>query len=150
MTLKQRIPATLSQQLLFIPGRVKLAYLVAVLRRFLSFDPGAFGSKSDTGEEEELMSALAGSKRRTDLREKKRKHKRSKKGQEAELDALLAKSSEMEGAINKSVMIFIGSCQRCAEIAPTLTEMGVDCVALHSLLPPTTVQTTGISSTIPR
>jgi ATP-dependent RNA helicase DDX49/DBP8 len=138
LTHTQRIPSQLKQELLFIPGRVKLAYLVAVLRNFLGLgESNPSGKKSDKDSEEfDLIADLTGKKssKHQKLDKKKKGGKWSKSDAANGLEQLLRGGNGDRENSRKSAIIFVGSCQRCAEISTTLIELGIDCVALHSLL----------------
>ena len=45
------------------------------------------------------------------------------------------KPSSQSKLLSSSIMIFVGTCRRCQEIAEILIELGIDCVALHSMMP---------------
>ena len=46
-----------------------------------------------------------------------------------------SKPSSQSKSLSSSIMIFVGTCRRCQEIAEILIELGIDCVALHSMMP---------------
>lgn len=123
----QRIPAQLKQQYLFIPAQVKMCYLVGLLRKLLEPPEGLLGDDDNSGK-----------KKKKDKKEKKRKFN---KNQEDDLiEGLLAQRSSSTSSSSSStspisVIIFAGSCKRCQETAEVLLAMGIDCVALHSVMP---------------
>jgi ATP-dependent RNA helicase DDX49/DBP8 len=110
LTKQQKIPSNLQQEYLFIPGRVKLAYLMAFLSKVFNT---------------ELM--------RTQTGDKKKMNKKSKrlKSDDANIELLL---SEKEPINSSSVIIFVGSCERCQEVHEILSQLKFDSVALHSLM----------------
>lgn len=109
LTTDQLIPETLVQQYLFMPTQVKMCYLVAVLRNIIN------NAEEDTTIDVENHDS------------KKRKGKKSK--------GKSINSSIQSKLLTSSIMIFVGTCRRCQEISETLLELGIDCVALHSMMP---------------
>ena len=116
-------PAALSLEYLFMPAQVKLSYLVQSLRVLLKLDH----------------------RDKDKLEAKAQKQPKGKRGKAAVAAAALAAAAESDSDSEaedgtglrrraRSAIIFTGSCQRCQEVAQVLLELGVDCVALHSLL----------------
>jgi ATP-dependent RNA helicase DDX49/DBP8 len=122
LTSEQRIPAQLVQQYVFIPAQVKLSFLAAVLQKILKKNLKKKGDNEDEGGE-------GGEESWTMMKKSTNKNKRKKNNHEpAEDDAAAAKNS------SSSIIIFVGSCRRCQEVAEILNELGIDCVALHSMM----------------
>ena len=128
LTTGQKIPEQLVQQYLFMPAQVKMCYLAGVLRNLLDIggDDDEEGGKRD--------------KKNSKKKGKKGGYKGGKKGgfqdQDAEVEALLQKGRDADarGDSSMGIIIFVGTCRRCQEIAEVLLELGVDCVALHSMM----------------
>jgi ATP-dependent RNA helicase DDX49/DBP8 len=114
LTVKKKIPANLSQEYLFMPQRVKLAYLVSVLQKIIATHTA--DTAEETSYEEILNEVTSGSGNKNN-----RKRRRET-------------SSIESNRLNFSVMIFVGSCKRCQEISETLNELSISCLALHSLI----------------
>ena len=116
LTADQPVPEMLVQQYLFMPTQVKMCYLVAVLRSIID------KAEEDPEGNEVSKSVLA-------LKEEKFKGKNKKSKSKS------AKPSNQSKLLSSSIMIFVGTCRRCQEIAEVLMELGIDCVALHSMMP---------------
>jgi ATP-dependent RNA helicase DDX49/DBP8 len=99
--LTPKIPAGLKQEYIFMPSRVRDAYLLTTIRTLMSNG----GRSRDTKGEK----AWSGKQRAND-------------------------SDDEESAKARSTIIFVSSCERAALVSNILTEVGVDNVALHSLL----------------
>lgn len=108
LTTDQRIPTQLLQQYLFVPAQIKVCYLMAVLQKVLN------------------LSSVLDSSEKSGGRGNTGKRKRS-----GDQDAGDTKNGTVPAS---SIIIFVGTCRRCQEIAEILTELGVDCVALHSMM----------------
>eukprot|EP01039_Chlorochromonas_danica_P000483 gene483-522_t len=105
LTKERKVPLTADQRYLFIPAKVKLCFLAAVLRRFLHPE-----------------NSLASEKGKEKVVKKKGKRPREVQGEEVPEE-------------KKSLcIVFVQSCQRCLEISLTLQAMDIECVALHSML----------------
>lgn len=115
LTSDQPVPETLVQQYLFMPTQVKMCYLVAVLRSIIGK-----AEENSLLEEETSLSFL----KEENVKGKSRKSK-----------SKIAKPSSQSKLLSSSIMIFVGTCRRCQEIAEILIELGIDCVALHSMMP---------------
>jgi len=126
LTSEQRIPAQLVQQYLFIPAQVKLSFLAAVLQKILKKNL----KKKEDNEGEEGGGGGEESWTMTKKKTNKNKRKKNNHALEPEDDdnAAAAKNS------SSSIIIFVGSCRRCQEVAEILNELGIDCVALHSMM----------------
>ena len=115
LTTDQPVPETLVQQYLFMPTQVKMGYLVAVLRSIIDK-----AEEDSSAKEESSLSFLNEEKFKG-----KSKNSKTKK----------TKPSSQSKLLSSSIMIFVGTCRRCQEIAEILIELGIDCVALHSMMP---------------
>jgi ATP-dependent RNA helicase DDX49/DBP8 len=115
LTSEQAVPEMLTQQYLFMPTQVKMCYLVAVLRCIIDRAEEALNTEDDSA-------ALF---RQHDKFKGKNKKQKSKSAQPSSQSKLLS----------SSIMIFVGTCRRCQEISEILLEVGIDCVALHSMMP---------------
>ena len=115
LTTDQPVPEMLVQQYLFMPTQVKMCYLVAVLRSIIDK-----AEENSEGNEETSLSFL---------KEEKFKGKKKKSKSKS------AKPSAQSKLLSSSIMIFVGTCRRCQEITEILMELGIDCVALHSMMP---------------
>jgi ATP-dependent RNA helicase DDX49/DBP8 len=134
LTVKQRLPAKLLQQYLFVPSQVKLCYLVGVIRAVIEEQQKALedadsddeaGTKSSSAALEivkEFMESGGSKKRGFSQSKKNSKPKRQKN------NTLTIKPT------SSSIIIFVGSCRKCEEIAGILQELSIDCVSLHSML----------------
>mmetsp|Transcript_35102 Transcript_35102/g.33356 ORF Transcript_35102/g.33356 Transcript_35102/m.33356 type:complete len:520 (-) Transcript_35102:42-1601(-) len=107
------VPETMIQQYLFMPAQVKMCYLVAVLRSIID---QAEENAENNDEKPNLIT------------EDKFSFKKKKKSK-------AAKPSNQSKVLEHSIMIFVGTCRRCQEISEILMELGIDCVALHSMMP---------------
>mmetsp|Transcript_2208 Transcript_2208/g.5891 ORF Transcript_2208/g.5891 Transcript_2208/m.5891 type:complete len:393 (+) Transcript_2208:165-1343(+) len=106
--LTPRIPAGLKQEYIFMPSRVRDAYLLTTIRNLLSNGGRAKDSKG--------RHAWRGG----------RKVFLSKGGDSNDDDADEGKA--------RSTIVFVATCERAALVSGILTEVGVENVALHSLL----------------
>lgn len=97
---RPKIPAGLKQDYVFMPARVRDAYLVAAVRRLM-----ANGGRAKKG-------------------------KSSPNAKHADED------EDEDNALPKarSAILFVSTCERCALVSQLLTVLGVENVALHSLL----------------
>lgn len=117
LTADQPIPEMLLQQYLFMPTQVKMCYLVAVLRNIID------KAEEDSTSADETAAMI-------------KEHDKFKgKGRKPKAKAKSAKASDQSKILSSSIMIFVGTCRRCQEISETLIEVGIDCVALHSMMP---------------
>ena len=117
LTADQPIPEMLLQQYLFMPTQVKMCYLVAVLRNIID------KAEEDSTSADETAAMI------------KEHDKFRGKGRKPKTKAKSAKASDQSKILSSSIMIFVGTCRRCQEISETLIEVGIDCVALHSMMP---------------
>mmetsp|Transcript_29833 Transcript_29833/g.55969 ORF Transcript_29833/g.55969 Transcript_29833/m.55969 type:complete len:620 (+) Transcript_29833:94-1953(+) len=101
--LTPRIPSGLKQEYIFMPSRVRDAYLLTTIRTLLSNGGRAKDSKG--------RHAWRGRARAED---------------EESDDEDVGKAS--------SAIVFVATCERAALVSETLSQVGVDNVALHSLL----------------
>jgi ATP-dependent RNA helicase DDX49/DBP8 len=99
--MRPKIPAGLKQEYVFMPARVRDAYLVTAIRRLLANGGRPTSTKRNKGEALQV---------------------------EEEVD-------EEEGLPKgRSAILFVSTCERCALVSQLLTLLGVQNVALHSLL----------------
>lgn len=110
------IPAGLRQEYLFMPDRVREAYLLCAVRNLMTHGGRGKSKKDGSGWNRTVA-------------------------KNADIDELLDRNDEAndEGGDSKypkaqSAIIFVPTCERCAHIAGILTELGISNVALHSLL----------------
>ncbi|VEU34227.1 unnamed protein product [Pseudo-nitzschia multistriata] len=106
--LTPRIPAGLKQEYIFMPSRVRDAYLLTTIRNILSNGGRAKDSKG--------RHAWRGG-RKVSLG----------RGEDENSD------DEEEGK-SRSAIVFVATCERAALVSGILNEVGVENVALHSLL----------------
>jgi len=107
-----QIPAGLRQEYIFMPSRVRDTYLVSTIRNLLS---NAGQIKGDT--------SYSNKKKR-----KGGKQRRYKDINDSDSDD---ESSQKKA---RSAIIFVSTCERTGYISQLLSELGIDCIALHSLL----------------
>lgn len=111
------IPAGLKQEYIFMPSRVRDAYLLTAIRTLL-----AYGGRTATAV----------------LEEEKRRRKQDKRFSKNERKRNMADTNDddEEDQTNKarSAIIFVSTCERAALVSGILQHVGVDNVALHSLL----------------
>lgn len=110
LTSQRRIPSTLVQQYLFMPSKVKICFLVAVLNKFIDLNQ----KENEDSDEEDKK------------KKKKMKGKKDKKGIPE-----VGSTSKLQS----SIIIFVESCHKCHEISEVLKALDIECVALHSMLP---------------
>ena len=113
LTTEQRIPTQLIQQYLFVPAQIKVCYLMAVLQKILPKDDDRNGGTMD--KKGWMRSEKAAGKRRR-------------------IDDSSSTGENGGSMPSSSIIIFVGTCRRCQEITEILTELGLDCVALHSMM----------------
>lgn len=106
-----KIPEGLSQQYIFMPSRVRDAYLLATVRTLM-----AYGGRSP----DQVITEAKRLKR-----DKRSKYSKQNKD---EFD------HEKEASKARSVIIFVSTCERAALVSGILSHVGVENVALHSLL----------------
>lgn len=141
LTAEHKMPTKLIQQYVFVPPQVKLCYLVAILRNFFASisngsddeDDTHIGTNSATTAtvkeiyEEEMNKANAKGKLRLRRQQNERTGNSNKKRKLSTKTPIFTSSSS-------SVIVFVSSCKKCAEIAVLLEKVGIMCVALHSVL----------------
>eukprot|EP00541_Cyclophora_tenuis_P017132 CAMPEP_0116549406 /NCGR_PEP_ID=MMETSP0397-20121206/4856_1 /TAXON_ID=216820 /ORGANISM="Cyclophora tenuis, Strain ECT3854" /LENGTH=319 /DNA_ID=CAMNT_0004074127 /DNA_START=170 /DNA_END=1126 /DNA_ORIENTATION=+ len=106
LSTKPQIPAGLKQEYIFMPSRVRDAYLLTAIRT-LMVNGGRHGSPDDT---------VGGSGWNTTMSN----------------NVDYEDSEEVSKA--RSAIVFVGTCERAGLVAGILSEVGVENVALHSLL----------------
>jgi len=126
LTSEQRIPTQLMQQYLFMPAQVKMCYLVAVLRKVLESQQAQRDDDDDGDDKDGIYSSALQKKNKGD-------EKKGKKGKKS-ADGKLFDAAALAPAPSSSIIIFVGTCRRCQEVAEVLLELGIDCVALHSMM----------------
>mmetsp|Transcript_24497 Transcript_24497/g.57903 ORF Transcript_24497/g.57903 Transcript_24497/m.57903 type:complete len:686 (+) Transcript_24497:232-2289(+) len=112
--LTPRIPAGLKQEYIFMPSRVRDAYLLTTIRNLLSNGGRAKDSKG--------RHAWRGG----------RKVSLSKGGDSN--DDHNGDNDDADEGKARSTIVFVATCERAALVSGILTEVGVENVALHSLL----------------
>jgi ATP-dependent RNA helicase DDX49/DBP8 len=110
-----KIPTNLSQEYLFVPSKIREAYLLALLRSLLV-------NGGRTNEEEEKGKKV------------KRGHKRHRKDPKQSAPATTTTTDTSEQGKSKSAIIFCSSCERAALISEMLRHVGVSNTPLHSIL----------------
>lgn len=117
-----KIPEGLTQEYLFMPARVRDAYLITVIRTLMAHG----GKSTETIAAEEMQQ-----------RKRTGQHSRPK----ANIDKNInkrgnAEVAEVDGDSRKarSAIVFVATCERAALVSGLLEELGVANVALHSLL----------------
>lgn len=111
------IPAGLRQEYLFMPDRVREAYLLCAVRNLMT-NGGRGKSKKDGSGWNRTVA------------------------KNADINELLDRNDEVNDDDDgdskypkaQSAIIFVPTCERCAHVAGILTELGISNVALHSLL----------------
>lgn len=98
-----QIPSGLKQEYIFMPSRVRDAYLLTTIRCLLSN-----GGRAKVSEGRNSWRGRA-------------------------RDPEVAEDDEETGKI-RSIIVFVATCERAAIVSEILTQVGVDNVALHSLL----------------
>jgi ATP-dependent RNA helicase DDX49/DBP8 len=101
--LTPRIPAGLKQEYIFMPSRVRDAYLLTTIRTLMS--------NGGRAKDSEGHAAWSG---------------RRKENEDAEEEEEMGKT--------RSAIVFVSTCERAALVSGILSQVGVDNVALHSLL----------------
>lgn len=138
LTATQKVPAGLKQEYMFLPAKVKLCFLVALLRKFFEESASAITADEDDGLPsssskavreicEELLE-VNGSKSK--LGRLKPLHGKKKTGVNG------GRKTKENNTVpsSSSVIVFMSSCQRCAETAAVLNRLGIDCVSLHGMM----------------
>ena len=121
-----KLPSGLRQEYVFMPSRVRDAYLVATIRALLIDGGLASGSDNNNG-------GGRGDKRGRGSNS----YDRNKKGATttAGEDALTTQQEQHPWANKcRSAIIFVQTCEKCALLSSLLTHLGVSNVAIHSLL----------------
>ena len=103
------IPAGLKQEYVFMPSRVRDAYLLTTVRTLLK-NGGRRRKVSNSG-------GASNGRRKTPAE-----------------DSIDDDDDDDNEAKAQSAIIFVSTCERCALVSGILHELGVDNVALHSLL----------------
>ena len=116
------IPAGLRQEYIFMPSRVREAYLLCAIRTLMS-NGGRGKSKKNT----DKGSGWTTNATDVDLTDV---FGDNNNGREED-DSGIFKSKYPKA---QSAIIFVPTCERCAHISGILTELGIQNVALHSLL----------------
>ena len=123
------IPAGLRQEYIFMPSRVREAYLLCAIRTLMTnggkgkskdfYDQSIRGSgwTNTTGTDIDICDIMDDDHARDHDRNNKNEHTKSKKY-----------------PLAQSAIIFVPTCERAAHISGILTELGIHNVALHSLL----------------
>mmetsp|Transcript_7305 Transcript_7305/g.10784 ORF Transcript_7305/g.10784 Transcript_7305/m.10784 type:complete len:554 (-) Transcript_7305:29-1690(-) len=109
------IPSGLKQQYIFMPSQVRDSYLVAAIR-ILMANGGRRGTGDNDGDDD--------SDARADSSGWNMVRKYNSDGDD----------DDTENAKARSAIVFVSTCERAARMEGMLFELGVDCVALHSIL----------------
>lgn len=115
LTMQRKMPTGLVQNYLFMSAKIKTCFLVTALHK-LSLAPSISS---------EILNKNGGG-------DKSKKRKRDRAVEEEENAA--GEGASPDGSHPRSAIIFVGTCQRCHEIAEILKQLGVDCAPLHSLM----------------
>jgi len=120
-----KLPSGLRQEYVFMPSRVRDAYLVATIRALLIDGGLVSGNDNDNG-------GGRGQKRGRGINS----YDRNKKGATitAGEDALTQQEQHPWANKCRSAIIFVQTCEKCALLSSLLTHLGVSNVAIHSLL----------------
>jgi len=118
-----KIPAGLKQEYIFMPTRVRDAYLLTTIRA-LMIDGGRVNNSSDVSS---VFSS--GGRGKSQGRKKNRQHRSGDRfvGDDAGDD-------EDDSRKARSAIVFVSTCERAGFVSELLSQVGVDNVALHSLL----------------
>ena len=108
MSTKPQIPAGLKQEYIFMPSRVRDAYLLTTLRA-LMVNGGRRGNPEEDGLQGSGWNSMP--------------HQRNDDDDDDD-----------ESGKARSAIVFVGTCERAGLISGILSEVGVENVALHSLL----------------
>lgn len=117
------IPAGLRQEYIFMPSRVREAYLLCTIRTLMTHGGRGKFKKDDNS--------------------RKGSGWNSANPQNVNIAELLGDNDEQEDDGDgrrpkypqaQSAIIFVPTCERCAQVSGILTELGIQNVALHSLL----------------
>lgn len=111
-----KIPEGLKQEYIFMPSRVRDAYLLTAIRALM-----AYGGRSS----EKVAADLASTKK---AQRGRHHHKLDKKS------PVPSEDEENQTGKARSAIVFVSTCERAALVSGILTHVGVDNVALHSLL----------------
>lgn len=119
LTSQQVMPATITQEYIFVPSQVKLCYLVGIIRNIIALEESR---RRDINSDDDgpVGSGIALKKKKD--RARKRRHSQQEES---------ATSSQQPSI---SIIIFASSCKRCQLVAEILLQLRIDCVAMHSLL----------------
>ena len=101
VALTPRIPAGLKQEYIFMPSKVRDAYLLTTIRELMS--------NGGRAKDKEGRTAWTGRKNESD-------------------------DEDEEAGKARSAIVFVSTCERAALVSGILSQVGVDSVALHSLL----------------
>jgi len=102
VALTPRIPAGLKQQYIFMPSKVRDAYLLTTIRELMS--------NGGRAKDKEGRTSWTGRKQND------------------------SESEDEEAGKARSAIVFVSTCERAALVSGILSQVGVDSVALHSLL----------------
>lgn len=109
-----KIPAGLKQEYVFMPSRVRDAYLLTIIRTFV-INGGRLINKNKSNH--------------NNNKKNHRNNKRNNKDEDNDND-----NDENNKDKARSAIIFVSTCERAAIVSGMLEQVGVDNVALHSLL----------------
>ena len=112
ITVGPKIPNSLQQEYVFMPSKVRDAYLLATVRTLM-----AHGGRSPQDE-----------------RELQHQQNKLRRGNRSRAKSTTSSSTADEVGKAKSAIIFVSTCERAAFVSGLLEQVGVANVALHSLL----------------
>jgi ATP-dependent RNA helicase DDX49/DBP8 len=115
-SLRPRIPAGLKQEYIFMPSRVRDAYLLAAIRNLMMNGGRPVSSKDGSSSSRSVGGGSGWTASATSNNDDNDEH------------------DTTENNKARSAIIFVATCERAAFVSGILTTMGVQNVALHSLL----------------
>jgi len=120
ITVGPKIPNGLQQEYIFLPSKVRDAYLLATVRTLM-----AHGGRS-AQDEQSLQ-------QRQQRKQQQPKHRQRERGKNT-TNTAGSESTTGDTGTAKSAIIFVSTCERAALVSGILEHVGVANVALHSLL----------------
>ncbi|KAL7529402.1 hypothetical protein ACHAXR_002944, partial [Thalassiosira sp. AJA248-18] len=127
------IPAGLRQEYIFMPSRVREAYLLCAIRTLMTHG-GRGKFKKDDNNNNYSRSGGSGWNSTNDGKNVDISKLLSDNNRDAGDDDDDANNTDSNYPKAQSAIIFVPTCERCAHISGILTELGIHNVALHSLL----------------
>ena len=117
ITVGPRIPDSLQQEYVFMPAKVRDAYLLATVRTLM-----AHGGRSSQDELE------------LQKKQQKQNNRRGRGGNNSKTISTTRTTLDDEAGKARSAIVFVSTCERAAFVSGLLEQVGVANVALHSLL----------------